>query len=758
MKARCLLVLAVCVAGAPALAQRPPLMPRDPHIGYVYPAGGQRGSTIEVVVGGEFLEGAKALHVSGSGVKATVGKYTKPLTQQQFNQFREKLEEARKKMREEGRAPMAGGPKGELAMFMEIAKEIDLTEDEMKAIADFRAKLRDPKRQLNPQIAETVVVKIDISADAASGDREVRMMTPVGLSNPLRIHIGEWKECRESEPNQETPDPAIGQARPVVINGQILPGDVDRFAFEARKGERLVIVARARGLIPYLADAVPGWFQAALGLYDAGGVEVKFNDDFGSSVDPVLYCEIPSDGRYVLEVRDALYRGREDFVYRIALGELPFATGIFPMGGRSDGKAPIGIRGWNLEAATFQPDLSGRPNGICAVEPTGVGGWNSLPYAIDDIANIREQEPNGDIGQAQAIRLPVVIDGQIGAAGDWDMFRLDARAGSEIVAEVQARRLNSPMDSVLKILAPNGKEMASNDDSEDRSLALDTHHADSRLKVRIPANGTYYLRLGDTQRHGGEGYGYRLRVSSPQPDFALRVVPASVNGRAGASVPITVYALRKDGFDGDIALSLKGAPEGFELSGGTIPRGVDQLRLTITLPGVATDHPVALGMVGSGTIGGREVSRGAVPAEDMMQAFAYRHLVPASGWYATVTEAGGRFRPPQPKISVDKLVRLRAGAATHVGLRGLYGPMIDRLQLELSDPPAGVAIEKIVRGEEGLQLAIKTDPKSAKPGLRGNLIVDAYIERTFQGPGGRSNTQRIPVGTLPAIAFEVVAM
>ena len=31
------------------------------------------------------------------------------------------------------------------------------------------------------------------------------------------------------------------------------------------------------------------------------------------------------------------------------------------------------------------------------------------------------------------------------------------------------------------------------------------------------------------------------------------------------SVPITVYALRKDGFSGEIALRLKDAPDGFTL-------------------------------------------------------------------------------------------------------------------------------------------------------------------------------------------------
>ena len=120
----------------------------------------------------------------------------------------------------------------------------------------------------------------------------------------------------------------------MVLNGQIMPGDVDRFAFKARKGKRLVAAASARDLIPYLADAVPGWFQAALTLYDPNGNEVAYADDYRFRPDPVLFYEVPADGQYVLEIQDAIYRGREDFVYRITLGELPFVTGIFPLGGR----------------------------------------------------------------------------------------------------------------------------------------------------------------------------------------------------------------------------------------------------------------------------------------------------------------------------------------------------------------------------------------------------------------------------------------
>ena len=43
-----------------------------PHIGYVYPAGGQRGTTFQVTVGGQHLTNAKLASFSGKGIKATM--------------------------------------------------------------------------------------------------------------------------------------------------------------------------------------------------------------------------------------------------------------------------------------------------------------------------------------------------------------------------------------------------------------------------------------------------------------------------------------------------------------------------------------------------------------------------------------------------------------------------------------------------------------------------------------------------------------
>ena len=130
-----------------------------------------------------------------------------------------------------------------------------------------------------------------------------------------------------------------------TVNGQVGPGGVDRCRFQALKGQHLVVACSARELIPYISDAVPGWFQATVALYDAKGKEVGYADDYRFHPDPVLYYEIPADGEYALEIKDSIYRGREDFVYRITIGELPYLTGVFPLGAKLGDKGGVDMAG-----------------------------------------------------------------------------------------------------------------------------------------------------------------------------------------------------------------------------------------------------------------------------------------------------------------------------------------------------------------------------------------------------------------------------
>ncbi len=431
------------------------------------------------------------------------------------------------------------------------------------------------RRPANPAIAELAVVQLTVAADAAPGQRELRLATAASLSNPLVFSVGPWPEFSSkaakniteqksavaktaAAPKNRNTEPEMEVTLPAVVNGQILPGEVDRYRFTASKGQRLVIAASARELIPYIADAVPGWFQATLAVYDDQGKELAYDDDFRFQPDPVLYYRIPADGQYVVEIKDAIYRGREDFVYRITIGESPFVTGVFPLGGPAGGQTKVELTGWNLPVTSLTMDAKDREPGSYPLAGRGEP-WLSdrVLFAVDTLPECLEQEPNDQPEKSQQVASPVIVNGRIGQPDDADVFCFEGRAGDEIVAEIIARRLNSPLDSVLKLTDASGKQLAVNDDYEDKGAGLTTHHADSWLRVALPADGKYYLHLTDMQHQGGPEYAYRLRLSPPRPDFELRIVPSSVSARAGASVPLTVYALRKDGFADEITLTLK---------------------------------------------------------------------------------------------------------------------------------------------------------------------------------------------------------
>jgi hypothetical protein len=391
--------------------------------------------------------------------------------------------------------------------------------------------------------------------------------------------------------------------------------------------------------VPFIADAVPGWFQPELAVYDAQGKEVAYSDHFSYGPDPLVTFKVPKDGEYVLAINDAIYRGREDFVYRVTIDETPLITSIFPLGARFGTSPPIAMKGWNLEGAVLSRPMEDSETGYHVLMATK-SRWesNRVLFAPDTLPECCEIEPNDDREHAQKVQLPVIINGRIDHPDDWDVFQFAGHAGETIVAEVKARRLNSPLDSVLMLTDAHGKLLAINDDYEDPEAGADTHYADSYLTLKLPADGTYYLRLGDITRSGGEEYAYRLRISRPRPDFALRVVPSSVFLRPGGSDTLSVYVYRKEGFAAPIRVYLQDPPQGISANSLSITGTEPVARLTVRAAPRVKPGLFDLVVYGSATIGSEEVIYQAVPAEDRMQAFLWRHLVPAKDLKACVVD------------------------------------------------------------------------------------------------------------------------
>jgi hypothetical protein len=763
----------------------------EPHIGYLYPSGGRQGSVFQVLVGGQFLRGVNHVYLSGEGVRASVVQHFRPLINLDGDQRRELL----RQLKELTQKRLAELPGPEAQRFQNLfgaglgrlgganvqadkpAEPVKLPEHpllqnlENKSLRELlhvaSEFLNFRKRQPNVQIAETVRIEVSIDPGAAPGDRELRLGTPLGLTNPLCFQVGLLPETCEQEPNDPQSFPWLPKepplALPILLNGQIKPGDVDRFRFQAQQGQQLVIETQARHLIPYLADAVPGWFQATLALYDGQGHEVAFADDYRFDPDPVLLYQIPQAGLYELEIRDSVYRGREDFVYRIAMGEQPFITAMFPLGGQIGLPAMAVIDGWNLPGKLLLLDTQPGPDGLRQTAWNQDGRLsNRVTYAVDTGPEGSEEEPNDTLQNAQSVAVPQIVNGRIAQPGDVDVFQFEGRAGEEVVAEVVGRRLRSPLDSLLRLMDEAGQVLAWNDDYDDkegflhREMGSLTHYADSYLRARLPQDGTYYVHLSEAQHQGGAAYGYRLRLTPPQPDFALRVAPSSLNVRAGGAVPVWVHALRKDGFDGAIDLQLKDAPPGFRLHGGRIPAGRGSIRVTLSASGMPFGQPAALHLEGRAAIGDQTVTRLAVPCEDSMQAFLYRHLIPSQQLLVAVL--GGRFRPPPLELAEGGPLRIPANGTAQVRVRTGRLPRMGEIKLELQDPPKGLTLQDVTAGPGGLTFQLKADGSAMEVGFADNLIVEALTEVMGGKPGdpATQKKQRVSLGVLPAIPFEIV--
>ncbi len=625
---------------------------QTPYIGFVYPAGGQRGTTVQIRLGGQRLTGVKDAVVTGPGVSAKLNKFYRRLSNQEIQLLREQVRELRKGAVRRGN----GRGKGKV----QDPKKQELIERIEKRMKEW------VNRPACTALAEIAIFDVTIDPDAEPGPREIRLVTARGVSNPMVFYVGQVPEVarkpmstcvfqvlgkeslaqRKRPPEEEEETIAV----PCTMNGQIASGEVNRYRFEAKKGQRLVVTVSARELIPYIADAVPGWFQPILSLHDADGKEVAFSDDFRFKPDPTLYCEVPKDGEYVLSITDAIYRGREDFVYRITVGEVPFVTSIFPLGGRVGEPASIEMEGWNLTKAELAPPPKDAQAGVYQLSAkAGKFVSNRMPFVLGTLPECLDQESNNDQAHAQKVKLPIVVNGRTDKPDDWDVFQVDGKAGDTIVAEVSARRLDSPLDSILKVTDSAGKLLAVNDDCTDVGSGLNTHHADSYLMVKLPADGAYYVHLGDTARNGGKEYAYRLRISPPRPDFELRVVPSSAALRSRAGTAVTVYAIRKDGFSDDIKINLKDAPKGLKSFPVTLKNDKKNVRLWVKTTLAQTWKPMALAIEGRAKAGEQKLAHQAVPADDRMQAFLWRHLVPAADLKAVVYNPS--YQPPPTRVA-----------------------------------------------------------------------------------------------------------
>jgi hypothetical protein len=164
-------------------------------------------------------------------------------------------------------------------------------------------------------------------------------------------------------------------------------------------------------------------------------------------------------------------------------------------------------------------------------------------------------------------------------------------------------------------------------------------------------------------------------------------------------------------------------------------------------------------LTGKAMIAGQEVRRTAVPSDDLMQAFFYRHLVPAESLLVSVLGRGNRTLS-SVRVASETPVKLVPGGKTEVQLRLPGRRAGGDWHVQLMDPPEGLTIERGTTDKPESYVVVLQASEKMRPGLKGNLIIEVIQERealpaTATKPAVARS--RSSVGLLPAVPFEILA-
>ena len=625
-----------------------------PSIAYVYPAGAGRGSTVKITIGGRNLGDVKKIIFSSSKLKESKHEITVPLKRGQHAGLRNRLEEKYVKEHPEVVEEMK---KYEDGGQRYLRKLIHADKAIMQKLAEADASVYLRKVSSEP-MAETVEFEMTLAPDTPLGVHSISLWSEKGLSNPIRFEVSSGSEfvkpslrdiAREriklpkywgKEGMRTWKNPVSYPSKrndycvvpPITVNGQIVEAKTDAYHFYAKKGTKLVIDVRARIMVPYISDAVPGWFQPVVRLTDSSGKEVAYSDDFYHRPDPHIIFDVKKDGMYCAEIHDSIYRSREDFTYRMTIGAVKYAESIFPLAHNKGEVGEFELTGVNLNSEKVKIKIPYTSGFITpSVDALIPHDMRIMPVAVKTVLSASESARASNEKKLSSVKLdlPVVANGRIIEKDSIDVYTFDAVQGTEYIIETFARRLGSPMDTHITISDSSGKIVARADDYEDASGGFITAHTDSRLIFKAPRTTTYMIKVCDVAGAFGKEYAYALSLSKLYSDFSLSVVPSSLNAMSGRNVSFRVYAFRNGGDDNyPIKLNIIGFPAGAILHGGEIPAGADYADVVVSIPQNTQKGISKVSVTGEAKLGKDLVWRRARPCEDMMQAFYYRHYVP----------------------------------------------------------------------------------------------------------------------------------
>jgi hypothetical protein len=415
--------------------------------------------------------------------------------------------------------------------------------------------------------AAEVIYRLKLPADVPPGVHAVRLATAQGISNPKLFVVDDLPSAAQTRPNQ-APAQAQMLTLPVAVDGYVDNLTRDYYKFAVTAGQQVSIEV--------LAHRLGSQLDPMIRLLDARGHELAYSDDApGIGSDSMISYTFKEAGEYLIELRDIRFQGNGNYQYRIRIGDFPCVTAAYPMGIQRGVSANLTFAGPSAPAAQAVPlnlpaDLALHWLNVGAKAAGGKSSGFAV-VAVSPGPEALEVEPNNEAAQATRVELGVGLNGRFDQPADLDRYVFAAKTGQRFVFTGVTRTQGSPSDLYLRLLKPDGGEVAAADD---------TGRLEGIIDYTFPADGDYTLLVEDLHRRGGPEFTYRIAVAPYAETFSLSASADTINVPAGGVAFVTVNASRGK-FSGPIALTLLDAPEGVVATPAVIGPGVNSTVMTI---------------------------------------------------------------------------------------------------------------------------------------------------------------------------------
>jgi hypothetical protein len=305
-------------------------------------------------------------------------------------------------------------------------------------------------------LAKEVPARLTLPADLPPGPIRWQVANANGASSTGLFFVGSGRELIEDERRRE---PTLLPELPVTVSGRLLKNEeIDRYRFTAPRGGLMTIELMARRL--------GSNFHGALEVRDAAG-RLLLEEINAEGEDPVLTFATTAGQEYVLSIRDIDHAGDRAYVYRLTLTPGPRVLAALPTAGKRGETREVQFVGIGVATGKPQIERVTRKVAFPSEgesfryqleTPFGTAPPHEMLLSDQDEA----LKPDVDDPRARRLVSPAQVTAIL--TSEEDRYTFAAKRGEVVRIEAIARRIGSPLDVALAIRNPEGKELARADD------------------------------------------------------------------------------------------------------------------------------------------------------------------------------------------------------------------------------------------------------------------------------------------------------